>query len=185
MTYWNFLFTNETSSIIKPCVNKLNNKYVNDSFKRFACIGVLALHVDNLETIARSTSNCSQVTVHLGWRWSQNQITNSSLGNLNILVGTENVNLLIGQYYPRFGHVFNCKFSPASFTSQSSNRSVQVITLPLKEKKKKLISIQELYPWWDEFSHLLVMTWHLWFQMSLQIDHQDESEPGHLLLQIH
>ena len=86
-------------------------------------------HITTSETLRGSRCHRSQCSVDFAGRRAQYEVTQSTPGDGNVLVGAEDVDLAVGQHYPGLGDVLDGKFSSPSLPRQSSYGSSQVISL--------------------------------------------------------
>ena len=90
---------------------------------------VLCHHITTSETFRGPRGHRSQCSVHFAGRRAQYEVTQSSPGDGDVLVGAEDVDLAVGQHYPGLGDVLDGKFSPPTLPRQSPNRSGQGVAL--------------------------------------------------------
>ena len=76
-----------------------------------------------LESFLTSGRHCPQSSEHLAGRRPQDQVAQSSPGDGNVLIRSEDVNLLICQDYPGLGNILHSVLDSSSLASQSTNSS--------------------------------------------------------------
>ena len=81
------------------------------------------------KSLRGSGGDRSQGSVDLGRRAAENQVANGSLGDLDVLERSEDVDLRVGEHDPRLGDILDGVLRPASFAGQSSDAPGQVVAL--------------------------------------------------------
>ena len=91
------------------------------------------------EPFTSSGGHCSQRAVHFRGRTAENQITQGSLCDLDILEGSHDMDLGVCQHDSAFRRVFDGEFRPSAFARDSADRSRQMVTL--KEKSHQIYTL--------------------------------------------